>query len=266
MNLAIRDIRHKLGRFALTAVGLGLLLLIVMGMGGILKGIEDDATLLIDALDADLWVVQRDTRGPFAELSRVSATLEDRVRSVPGVAGSRRFVTHTVQRVHNEQPLRAMLVGLAWPDDRGDWLPIIEGRSLSQAHYELVADRSLKLGVGETLRLGKDEYTVVGIVNELVGSGGDGLAFVTIADAQAIQLDSVGEATRLERSSRRERGARQDLGQTQPSLLERAEGPANLNPALGPPPVSAVLVSLNPGVDPEFVRAALQGWPDISVF
>jgi len=266
MNLAIRDIRYKLGRFALTAIGLGLLLLIVLGMGGILKGIEDDATLLIDALDADLWVVQRDTRGPFAELSRVAPTLEDRARSVPGVAGSRRFVTHTVQRVHNGRPLRAMIVGLAWPDDRGDWLPLIAGRTLAQGHYEVVVDRSLNLAVGETLALGKDNYRVVGVVNDMVGSGGDGLAFMTIADAQAIQLDSVGEATRLERSARRLRGEQQDLGHTQPGLLERAEEPASQLPAFGPPPVSAVLVNLEPGVDPEFVRSILQSWPDISVF
>jgi hypothetical protein len=32
MNLAIRDIRHNAGRFALTTVGIGLLLMIVMGM------------------------------------------------------------------------------------------------------------------------------------------------------------------------------------------------------------------------------------------
>lgn len=266
MNLAIRDIRHKLGRFALTALGLGLLLLIVLGMGGILKGIEGDATLLIDALDADLWIVQHDTRGPFAELSRIAPTLEDRARSVPGVAGARRFVTHTVQRTHNGKPLRAMLVGLAWPGDRGEWIPLIAGRSLAQAHYEVVVDRSLNLAIGETLRLGKDDYRVVGIADAMVGSGGDGLAFLTVADAQAIQLNTVGEATRLERSARRVRGEQQDLGQTQPGLLERAEGPASLNPALGPPPVSAVLVNLDPGVDPEFVREILSGWPDIGAF
>ncbi|MBT8208116.1 MAG: ABC transporter permease, partial [Acidimicrobiia bacterium] len=77
MNLAVRDVRYKLGRFLLTAVGLGLLLMIVMGMGGIYAGIVADATLLVDELDADLWVVQRNTRGPFAELSRVPSNVED---------------------------------------------------------------------------------------------------------------------------------------------------------------------------------------------
>ena len=84
MNLAVRDIRHNLGRFAFTTVGIGLLLMIVMGMGGIYRGLIYEATLLVDRVGADLWVVQGSTRGPFAEISRISASLEDRVRAVPG--------------------------------------------------------------------------------------------------------------------------------------------------------------------------------------
>ena len=81
-----QDIRHNFGRFALTTVGIGLLLMIVMGMGGIYRGLIREATLLVDKIGADLWVVQGSTRGPFAEISRVPANLEDRVRAVPGVA------------------------------------------------------------------------------------------------------------------------------------------------------------------------------------
>ena len=71
MNLAWKDIQHNLGRFALTTLGIGMLLMIVMGMGGIYRGLIEDATLLIERIGADVWVVQRDTRGPFAEVSRV---------------------------------------------------------------------------------------------------------------------------------------------------------------------------------------------------
>ncbi|MCX6893495.1 MAG: hypothetical protein NTX51_18555 [Verrucomicrobia bacterium] len=83
MNLATRDIRHNLGRFALTTVGIGLLLMIVMGMGGIYRGLIREATLLVEKIGADLWLVQGSTRGPFAEISRVPASLEDRARAVP---------------------------------------------------------------------------------------------------------------------------------------------------------------------------------------
>lgn len=266
MNLAFRDVRHNFGRFALTTVGIGLLLMIVMGMGGIYRGLIREATLLVDSVGADLWVVQGNTRGPFAEVSRIPANLEDRVLAVPGVATTRRFVSHTIQRENRGQLLRMVVQGLAWPTDRGDWIPLVAGRPLRQAHYEMVADRSLGLALGEQLQLGKDTYTVVGLTQGMVGTGGDGLAFFTVSDAQAIQFDMPGEALRLEREARRARTAALDLGKTQPLLLERSAGPAGELPALAPPLVSAIMVTLQPGADVAKVTATLATWPDISVY
>ncbi len=266
MNLAAKDIRHNLGRFALTTVGIGLLLMIVMGMGGIYRGLIREATLLVDNIGADLWLVQGSTRGPFAEVSRVPANLEDRARAVPGVAVARRFVSHTIQREFRGRPLRIVVQGLAWPEDRGDWIPLVTGRPLRQAHYEMVADQSLGLPLGEKIKLGKDTYEVVGQTKGMVGTGGDGLCFFTVSDAEAIQFDVPGEAIRLERQARRARAEAQDIGRVQPLLLERAVGSAAGIPALAPPQVSAVMVSLQTGADQARVTATFSTWPDITVY
>ena len=266
MNLAIRDIRHNAGRFAFTSLGIGLLLMIVMGMGGIYRGLIHEATLLVDRVGADLWIVQGNTRGPFAEISRIPATLEDRVRSVPGVAGARRFVSHTIQREHQGKPLRMVVQGLSWPEDRGDWITLTAGRALRRAHFEVIADQSLGLPLGSRIRLGKDYYEVVGLTRGMVGTGGDGLTFFTVSDAMAIQFDQPGEAMRLERAARRARVGNIDLGRLQPMLLDRAAGLAKGIPALAPPQVSAVLVTLQPGADAAAVRHTLGNWPDITVY
>ena len=226
MNLAVRDIRHSAGRFLFTTVGIGMLLMIVMGMGGIYRGLIHEATLLVDRVGADLWIVQGGTRGPFAEISRIPATLEDRVRAVPGVAGARRFVSHTIQREHNGRPLRMVVQGLSWPDDRGEWVPLVAGRPLGRAHFEMIADKTLGLRLGERVRLGKETYTVVGISTNMLSSSGDGIGLVTVADAQAIQFDVPGEAVRLEREARAARGQRSELGARQPALIEQAFQPA----------------------------------------
>lgn len=265
MNLAAKDIRHNLGRFVLTTVGIGLLLMIVLGMSGIYRGMIDDALVVVDRIGADLWVVQRGTRGPFAEISRVSASLEHRLRAVPGVADARRFVSHNVQREHHGRPLRMSVHGLAWPEDNGAWVTLRSGRPLGQAHYEMIADVSLGLDLGEIVELGKDRYTVVGLTEGMVSSGGDGIAFFTTQDAQAIQFDLPGEAIRLERVARQQRAASQDLGQVQPQLLERGAGPSAAIPALGPPMVSAITVRVAGGVDPATVAATIAAWPDVSV-
>ncbi|MCI0747187.1 MAG: ABC transporter permease [Verrucomicrobia subdivision 3 bacterium] len=265
MNLAAQDIRHNVGRFALTAVGIGLLLMIVLGMSGIYRGMIDDALIVVDRIGADLWVVQRGTRGPFAEISRLPANLEDRLRAVPGVASARTFVSHNVQREHQGKPLRMNIHGLAWPEDKGAWVTLTAGRPLGQAHYEMIADASLGLGLGEKLALGKDTYTVVGVTKGMVSSGGDGIAFLTTRDAQAIQFDLSGEAIRLERAARVQRAVGQDIGQVQPLLLERGGGLSSGIPALARPMVSAITVRVANGADAAAVAATIAAWPDVSV-
>ena len=75
MNLAIRDIRHSLGRFALTTIGVGMLLMVVMGMGGIYRGIIDDATLVVDSSWAPICGSCSATRaGPLPKSHECRAT------------------------------------------------------------------------------------------------------------------------------------------------------------------------------------------------
>ncbi|MEE9394635.1 MAG: ABC transporter permease [Planctomycetota bacterium] len=266
MILSIRDIRHDYGRFLLTAAGLGLLLTVVLAMTGIYNGIIKDATALPDALGADLWIVQRDTRGPFAELSRVPRGLEERARAVPGVAKVRSYVSHTIQReLPNGKPLRFTAVGLSWPDDLGEGLPLVEGRPLAQPHFEFLVDRSLGLPLGARIRLGRDEYTVVGITDGLLASGGDPAAFFTMADAQKIQNDVSNEALRLDREARAARVQASAVGRD-PEMVRFSGKSSQLIPALGPAPVSAVMLNLAPGARLDMVRARLETWKDITVY
>jgi putative ABC transport system permease protein len=265
MNLAVKDTRHNIGRFLLTTLGVGLLLMVVMGMRGVLRGSEEDATFLVDNVGADLWVVQGNTRGPLAELSRVPANLSDRVAAVPGVKRARQCVQFTIQRQHRGRDLRIPVFGLDWPADKGEWLPLVAGRSLGQNHYEMIADRIVGLSVGERVQLGKETYSVVGITSGMVTQAGDGLAFFTVRDAQAIQYDLPGEAVRLERAARPARARQIDIGRTQPQILERAAGRTSQIPALPPPSISAVIVELEPGVDPAVVASVISSWPDVAV-
>ncbi|HAN49413.1 MAG TPA: ABC transporter permease [Nitrospira sp.] len=266
MNLAIRDIQHNFGRFVLTTLGVGMLLMIVMGMAGMYRGLVDDALVVTRRVGADIWIVQRNTRGPFAEVSRLPRNMVDRVAAVPGVINAREFVFHTIQREHRDRALRMGVLGLGWPSDKGDGLPLIAGRPLAQNHFEMIADVTLKLALGERIQLGKDAYVVVGLTRDMVAQGGDGLAIFTSRDAQAIQFDEPGESARLERAARRARASEIDFGRTQPGVLERASGPSGTLPALPGPAISAVLARLAPGANAEAVLETIGGWSDASVY
>jgi len=266
MNLATKDIQHNLGRFTLTTVGIGLLLMLVMGMGGIYRGLVEDAISLVERIGADLWVVQKDTRGPFAEISRIPRDMEDRVLAVPGVEKAYGFVSHTVQRQYEGKPLRLTIQGLSWPLDKGLWLPIAAGRGLRQAHYELVADKSSKLQVGDKIALGKEIFTVKGLTQGMTSQAGDSMVFMTLNDAQAVQFNQSPESIRIERSARVNRLLNIDLGQTQPQMSERAGGLSSGIPALGTVMISAVLVDIKPGCNIDAVAKHIGSWPDVSVY
>ena len=266
MNLAIKDIRHNIGRFALTSIGIGMLLMIVMGMAGIYRGIIEDATLLINNIESDIWVVQHNTRGPFAELSRVPQNLIHRTLAIPGVVTARNFVQHTIQRENNGKRLRMTVVGLDWPIDKGEWVPLIAGRKLNQNHYEMIADKSLGLKLGEKITLGKNTYSVVGITASMISSGGDGIGFFTVQDALNIQFDKPGEASRLEKMARVARVEKSDRGLKQPGLIDFISQESSQLPGLAKPQVSAVILKLNPGANQKYVKDTIEGWGDVSAY
>jgi putative ABC transport system permease protein len=265
MNLALRDVRRHLARFVGTAAGLGLLLSVVVAMQGIYAGMVDDATILTRAMHADLWIVQRDTRGPFAEGSRLDPSVEARAAAVPGVRTARPYTYQLIQRERRGAVMRIALVGLGWPDDPGRSLPLVRGRRLQQPHGEMIVDASLGLGVGETLTLAGEQYRVVGLTKNALTSGGDSVAFMTVGDAALVALDQPPEAAVLERQRVVERLRRTDLGRGQPALEDLATDPRWRPPALASPPLAAVLVEAAPHSADE-VRAIMGSWGDVSVY
>lgn len=251
MNLAIKDIRFNLARFALTALGIGFLLMGAIGALGLYRGIVADALLVIDRIGADLWVVQGERVGPFAEGSSVSGTMDRRVEGVQGVAAVRRFVQFSQQFDHAGQPRRATITGLDYPKDRGDWFALAEGRHIAAAHFEIVADASIGLPLGARVRLAKDEYAVVGLTHGLVDSAGDGLMFVSINDALAIASRRPSEQVLLARAAN---------GTAAAQIASAGESSVPQDSK-----IAAVLVTLQPGADVSRVKAAVMRWGDANI-
>jgi putative ABC transport system permease protein len=266
MNLAARDLRRHVGRFVGTSAGLGLLFAVVIAMQGIYAGLIDDATILTRALAADLWIVQRDTRGPFAEASRLDPSLESRAATVPGVARARAYTYQIIQRPVDGRQLRLAVVGLAWPDDRGDTIPLVAGRELAQPHGEIVVDASLGLPIGASVELAREPYRVVGLTRNALTSGGEAVAFVTVRDSQLIAGELPDEAVQTERQRIVGRLQSTDLGRSQPALEELALDARWRPPALPAPVINVVLVNVRAPHQLAEVRDAIAGWGDVSVF
>lgn len=191
INLARKDIEHTLGKFLITAIGVGMLLGIVMIMVGVYRGMIVDAKVLINDIDADLWIVQQDTLGPFAEASRIHEDLRDTIRSQDGISAAEAMTFQAIQLFNAQnQAVRVNLVGY---DPFGQINPInlkrmVDGRDLKKSHYEIVVSQSTGFVLGDRIKIGRDIYKVVGVTKGTVSSGGDPLVFVSLKDAQKIQF------------------------------------------------------------------------------
>lgn len=197
MNLAWRDVQHGLGRFILTCVGLSLLLGVVMGMTAIYRGLVAEALGIVDGAKADLWIVEGGKRGPFAEASRIPRDTRNAVMVQSGVAAAGAIVYQTVEIPYRSGILRAFVVG-AELDRPGNEVVIVEGRAILKSRSELVADRKTGLALGEKLRIGRNDFTVVGLVADSASSGGDPVIMMTLRDAQLVQLEFEPSAVRKE--------------------------------------------------------------------
>lgn len=187
MNLAIRDIRHHLGRFLLTALGLGLLLGVVLSMIGIYRGLVADALGLVRAPAADIWVVETGTRGPFAEGSRIPGDTRESIARLAGVVEAGAMTFQSLEATHRDRKLRLQVVG--WEPGRLGGPPRIDaGRDIARSRFEIVADVKTGLALGERIVLGGDVFTVVGTTRGAVSSGGDPLVWMALRDSQVLQF------------------------------------------------------------------------------
>ena len=107
ISLAGRDILHAWGKFVFTGIGLGLLIGVTLVMAGVYRGMVDDGMALLDNSGADLWVVQKDTLGPYAESSSVNDDLYRALLGMPGVDRAANVTYLTMQVRKGGQDVRA---------------------------------------------------------------------------------------------------------------------------------------------------------------
>lgn len=265
MNLAFADMRSNVPRFIATSAGIALLFTVVLAMAGIYGGLVDDAIMLARASAAPLWVVQRDSRGPFADQSRLDPSVLSRVAGVPGVARARGMTYQVLQRVAGDRELRFALVGLDWPEDDGLSFPLVAGRPIEQARGELVVDSALGFSVGDLVLLAGEELAVVGLTRQLLGPGGEPVIVASLRDAQLIADYVAPDARAMERARRLERLRKTELASLTPAVEGFLKDPTWTPPAIPRLPLNAVLVNLVPGVATEWVQTALVNWADVSV-
>ncbi|HUW38561.1 MAG TPA: ABC transporter permease [Rhodocyclaceae bacterium] len=258
ISLAGRDILHSWGKFVLTGLGLGLLIGVTLTMAGVYRGMVDDAEVLIDNSGADLWVVQKDTLGPYAESSSIPDDVYRGILGMPGVAQAANVTYLTMQVRHGNTDVRAMVVGFE-PGEPGEPGYLIAGRRIVRSHYEAVADAATGFRLGEKIRIRRHAFTVVGLTRRMVSSGGDPMVFIPLKDAQEAQFLKDNDAIVNNRARTAANPALNRPGV--PGLLDAIDASQTSNHN-----VNAVLVRVADGGSPDAVAQAIRRWKHLQAY
>lgn len=261
ISLAGRDILHSWGKFVFTGVGLGLLIGVTLTMAGVYRGMVDDAMTLLDNSGADLWVVQKDTLGPYAEPSSIYDDTYRGLLSIPGVARAANITYLSMQVQASKADVRVMVVGTiaGGPGEPGQPSHLIAGRHITRGHYEAVADIAAGFKLGDRVQIRRNHYQVVGLTRRMVSSGGDPMLFIPLKDAQEAQFLKDNDAIAQQRRRTTANPAFNRPGV--PGLLPAVIASQSINPY-----VNAVLVQIKNGFSPEEVAAPIRRWKRLQVF
>jgi putative ABC transport system permease protein len=258
ISLAGRDVLHSWGKFVLTGLGLGLLIGVTFTMAGVYRGMVDDAKVLLNNSGADLWVVQKDTLGPYAESSSIRDDVYRDILGMSGVSQAANVTYLTMQVRQGTTDVRVMVVGVV-AGEPGEPGYLIAGRRVTRGHYEAVADISAGFVLGERIRIRRHEYAVVGLTRRMVSSGGDPMVFIPLKDAQEAQFLKDNDAIVNERTRTAANPALNLPGV--PGLLDAIEASQTSNHN-----VNAVLVRVAEGRSPDAVAGEIRRWKHVQTF
>jgi len=202
INLAQKDISHTFGKFMVTAMGVGMLLGIVLIMIGVYRGMIVDSESLLTDINADLWIVQEGTIGPFVEVSRIPEDLKEAIKAAPGIDKSVAITFQNIQLPKKTKAVRVVAVGFNPFEDINplNSTRITAGRNINKSHYEIVVSAKTGFKLKDRIPLGRNIYTVVGITKGTVSSSGDPLVFISLKDAQQLQFSYTNNRIRNDRS------------------------------------------------------------------
>ncbi len=261
ISLAGRDILQSWGKFVFTGVGLGLLIGATLTMAGVYRGMVDDARVLLENSGADLWVVQKDTLGPYAESSSLYDDTWRGILAMPGVARAANVTYLTMQVRRGERDVRAMVVGVVpgGPGEPGQPGHLVAGRQITRGHYEAVADLATGFALGDHIGIRRNTFTVVGLSRRMVSSSGDPMVFIPLKDAQEAQFLKDNDAIVRQRRRTAANPAFDRPGV--PGLLDAVIASQSVNPY-----VNAVLVRIASGYRAEDVAEPIRRWKRLQVY
>lgn len=177
MLLTLADLRHRAVRFVVVTVLVAVVFMLLFLMTGLVEQFNQEPFLTTEAIGAEAWVVPEGVSGPFTSSSTLAASVADEVPNGDAVVVARG--TLNLEDESTELLVLGHGIGaLGSPDP-------VEGRA-PEASGEVVLDVTAGVAVDEVVGIGDDTFTVVGLTEDTTLLAGLPVAFIPVADAQAL--------------------------------------------------------------------------------
>ena len=180
------DLWFRARQFLIAVVGVGLILAMALAVTGLADGFHAEVQNYVDSVGASTWVMSKGAEGrvtPFAAfpLADVAA-----IANEPGVHRASPLVFAGSQVLHvadSQTPQTVNLVGMA-PGGLG--APhVVSGHGVT-GPGQAVVDSKVTSRLGTRVRVGGQDFTVVGLVRGATMLGGVANVYMTVGDVDQV--------------------------------------------------------------------------------
>lgn len=177
-HLTLSDLVYRTRRFVVVVVGSSLVFTLLFLMTGLVEQFNKEPFLTAEAIGGQAWVLPAGVSGPFTS----SATLTPEQVEATEAAGDfdpiviARGTLHIADRQQEVLVVGHTLGGIGTPDP-------YSGSAASRA-TELVVDESSEASLGESVRLGDETFSVVGLSTDTTLLAGLPVVFLPIDSAR----------------------------------------------------------------------------------
>ena len=181
-GMTVRNLLRRRTRTALTLLGIGISIAAIVALGALAKGMADLMTVMFRASQTDLLAIEA---GVDADFSAIDERVGARIAAWPEVDG----VAGTIMTAVNTDEMPMLIVFGYHPRSFAiRHFRIVEGDALSGRHQVIVGEKAAEqmgLGVGDTLRLLRSNFRVVGIYETGISYEDVGVV-IGLREAQAL--------------------------------------------------------------------------------
>ena len=183
--LTVRDLRFRIVRFVVVTLLAAVVFALLFVATGLVEQFHREPRDAVEAFGASTWVLPEGVSGPFTASATLPAATADAVtadEAAPVV------VARSSLAVGDDDATEEVVLAGHEPGALGA-PPTSAGRSV-EASGEVVIDDTVDVDLGQTVRVGGRELTVVGRSTDTTVLAGVPLVFVSLGDAQELVFKS----------------------------------------------------------------------------